>query len=346
MKFPYVISAKVLFEGLADFNISQTCELSGIATPENYSSDDLVFVFRNNQFKSINTQPKVLIVDQSVDVSQTNLTYYQISAARFLFQRVLERIENIFLQQNISFQESSRNQTIDPSAKIGKNCIIYPNVVIHRGVELRDNVVLNSGVVVMENTIIEDNVNIHPNTVIYSNCIIRSGSVIYANSVIGMPGFGFELDKGSWKRIPHLSGVIIGKDCFIGSNVCIAAGTIEPTEIGDNVIIDNQVQVAHHVKIGAHTAIAACVGIAGSTTIGKYCLIGGGSGIGGHLTIVDKVSITGMSMVIKSITESGTYSSGMPAEDNATWKRKVAYLAKIPKLFKDIYQRKEFINHE
>lgn len=346
MKFPYPISAQILFEGLAEFNFSDKFEIAGIATPENYSSDDLVFIFRNNQFKSINSQPGLLVVDEQVDISDTTLKVYQISSARYLFQKILERVEKKFFNQNINIEQISNFCKVDSSARIGSNCIISPNVVLGPGVELGNNVVLGPGVVIMENSIIQDRVNIHSNTVVYSNCIIGSDSIIYANSVIGMPGFGFELDKGAWKRIPHLSGAIIGKNCFIGSNVCIAAGTIEPTEIGNNVIIDNQVQIAHHVKIGAHTAIAACVGIAGSTKIGSYCLIGGGAGIAGHLTIVDKVSITGMSMVVKSIMESGTYSSGMPAEDNATWKRKIAYLAKIPKLFKDIYQRKEFINHE
>jgi UDP-3-O-[3-hydroxymyristoyl] glucosamine N-acyltransferase len=77
------------------------------------------------------------------------------------------------------------------------------------------------------------------------------------------------------------------------------------------VKLDNLIQVGHNVRIGAHTVIAGCVGIAGSTNIGKYCMIGGASNFAGHLSVTDKVIITGMTAVTKSITEPGMYSSGI-----------------------------------
>ncbi|MDO7667126.1 MAG: UDP-3-O-(3-hydroxymyristoyl)glucosamine N-acyltransferase, partial [Pseudomonadota bacterium] len=80
------------------------------------------------------------------------------------------------------------------------------------------------------------------------------------------------------------------------------------------------------------TVIAGCVGIAGSTTIGNNCVIGGGVGIGGHLSIADGVQLTGMTMVTKSITSSGVYSSGIPAEPTAQWHKNVIRYRQMDKL--------------
>ena len=49
----------------------------------------------------------------------------------------------------------------------------------------------------------------------------------------------------------------------------------------------------------------------------------------GHLTIVDNVTFTAMSMVTKSISEAGTYSSGIGLFENSQWKRTVVRLRQL-----------------
>jgi UDP-3-O-[3-hydroxymyristoyl] glucosamine N-acyltransferase len=104
--------------------------------------------------------------------------------------------------------------------------------------------------------------------------------------------------------------------------------------IEDGVKLDNQIQVAHNVRIGAHSALAGCVGVAGSARIGRHCLLGGGVGIAGHLEIADRVQITGMSLVTQSITEPGTYSSGLAVEPNRLWNRIRARLRRLDEVFR------------
>ncbi len=58
--------------------------------------------------------------------------------------------------------------------------------------------------------------------------------------------------------------------------------------------------------------------------MGEHCLLAGGVGLAGHLKLADKVHITGMSMVTKSIQQSGVYSSGTPLDDNKHWRRNAA----------------------
>jgi len=90
------------------------------------------------------------------------------------------------------------------------------------------------------------------------------------------------------------------------------------------VKLDNLIQVAHNVRIGAHTVIAGCVGIAGSAVIGAYCKIGGAAMILGHLHIVDGVTISPGSMIMRSIQQAGTYTALMPFQKHEDWLRTAA----------------------
>jgi UDP-3-O-[3-hydroxymyristoyl] glucosamine N-acyltransferase len=107
---------------------------------------------------------------------------------------------------------------------------------------------------------------------------------------------------------------------------------VEDTVLEDGVKLDNQIQVGHNVRIGAHTAIAGCVGIAGSARIGRHCAIGGGAGILGHLELADHVQVTAMTLVTRSITEPGVYSSGVPAQPGNVWNRNYARFSQLDEL--------------
>ncbi|MEM0910820.1 MAG: UDP-3-O-(3-hydroxymyristoyl)glucosamine N-acyltransferase, partial [Pseudomonadota bacterium] len=76
----------------------------------------------------------------------------------------------------------------------------------------------------------------------------------------------------------------------------------------------------------------------GSTTIGKNVIIAGQSGINGHINISDNVQITAKSMVTKSITEPGVYSSGLPATSNREWQKNTVKLRTIDKLYDRVKQ--------
>lgn len=149
------------------------------------------------------------------------------------------------------------------------------------------------------------------------SCLIQSGCVI------GGDGFGYANERGEWIKIPQLGEVRIGNRVEIGACTTVDRGALDDTVIADNVIIDNQCQIAHNVEIGYGTAIAGGSVFAGSTKIGKYCIIGGAAVVNGHIRVCDQVTITGMSMVMRSIDEPGIYSSGIPAQSNKEW-RKVA----------------------
>lgn len=199
--------------------------------------------------------------------------------------------------------------TIEEYAVVGARCIVGARAVIGPHCILADDAVIGAA------TRLSARVWVGPRVRIGTRGLIHPGVVI------GSDGFGFASEKGRWVKVPQLGTVIIGDDVEIGANTTIDRGALSDTRVGNGVKLDNQIQIAHNVTIGDDTAIAGCVGIAGSAVIGKRCAIGGGAGILGHLSIVDDVRITPTSLVTRSITKPGTYSSGVPLQESVAWQR-------------------------
>ena len=134
--------------------------------------------------------------------------------------------------------------------------------------------------------------------------------------------------------VPPLSTIfetvpVLGDDVEIGACTTIDRGALDHTIIEDGAIIDNLVQIAHNCRIGQNTAIAGCTGLAGSTIIGANCTLAGGVGVVGHVEICDDVHVTGMTMVTRSITEPGSYSSGTPMSGTRQWKRNAVRFSQL-----------------
>jgi UDP-3-O-[3-hydroxymyristoyl] glucosamine N-acyltransferase len=216
--------------------------------------------------------------------------------------------------------------SIDPSAGVGPYCIVAANAVVGPRSFLGPHCILEEGARIGADSRLVARVTLCHHTSIGDRCSILPGAVI------GSDGFGYANDRGAWVKVPQVGSVVIGNDVDIGANTTIDRGAMGDTVIEDGVKLDNQIQIGHNVRIGTHTALAACVGVSGSAVIGKRCMIGGAVGIVGHLTICDDVMVTGYTMISSSITEPGVYSSGIPAEAAADWRRIVGRLKRIDSL--------------
>ncbi|CDH31795.1 UDP-3-O-(3-hydroxymyristoyl)glucosamine N-acyltransferase [Xenorhabdus bovienii] len=231
-------------------------------------------------------------------------------------------------------------QDIHPSAvifsevQLGKNVAVGANAVVESGVVLGDNVIVGAGCFIGKNTRIGAGTRLWANVSVYHNVEIGEQCLIQSGTVIGSDGFGYANDRGNWIKIPQLGSVIIGDRVEIGASTTIDRGALDNTVIGNGVIIDNQCQIAHNVIIGDNTAVAGGATMAGSLKIGRYCMIGGASVINGHIEICDKVTVTGMGMVMRPITEPGVYSSGIPLQPNKIWRKTAALVMNINEMNK------------
>lgn len=219
---------------------------------------------------------------------------------------------------------------VDSSVSIGANAVIGAGAVI--GAEA----VIGPGCVVGANSVIGKGSLLHANVTLYHDVRVGDDCTLHSGAVIGGDGFGFANEAGQWQKIAQLGGVFVGNNVDIGVNTTIDRGAIEDTKIHDNVILDNQIQIAHNVEIGEGTAVAGCTGIAGSTKIGKRCTIAGAVGIAGHLSICDDVHITMRSAITRSITEAGSYSSGTAMSKTGDWRKNAARFRQLDGLAKRI----------
>ncbi|MEA9393182.1 UDP-3-O-(3-hydroxymyristoyl)glucosamine N-acyltransferase [Acerihabitans sp. TG2] len=223
---------------------------------------------------------------------------------------------------------------ISADAQLGNQVAVGANAVIESGVVLGDNVTIGPGCFIGKNTQIGAGTQLWANVTVYHEVHIGTQCLIQSGTVIGADGFGYANDRGDWVKIPQLGTVIIGDRVEIGACTTIDRGALDDTVIGNGIIIDNQCQIAHNVVIGDNTAVAGGVTMAGSLTIGRYCMIGGASVINGHMEICDKVTVTGMGMVMRPITEPGVYSSGIPLQPNKVWRKTAALVLNISEISK------------
>lgn len=241
---------------------------------------------------------------------------------------------------------------VHPSANIDPAAQVSPEAEVGAGVAIAAGTVVEAGVVIGANTSIGRDCRLGAGTrleagvTLYPNVRIGERVLVHSGAVIGADGFGFAPDKkGGWVKICQLGGVLIEDDVEVGAGVTIDRGALDDTHIERGVKLDNQVQVAHNVRIGEGTAIAGCTAIAGSTRIGRHCTIAGMSGITGHLDIADGTHVTAMTLVSRSITKPGAYSSGTGIEPHQQWKRNVVRFRQLDELTRRVRKLENRLEH-
>lgn len=310
----------------ANLSSGHDCIVTGVATLQSAKQGDVSFL-ANSHYKKFLVSSNATAIVLSQQDSEHCSAHVIVCADPYL---AFARIATLLHPEEISrpglhaTAVIAGNALVDPTASIGAHCVIESGAIIG------GEATIYPGCVIGRNAKIGNNCRVMANVTIYKECEVGSGCLIHSGAVIGADGFGIAPSKSGWVKVPQLGRVIIGDDVEIGANTTIDRGALGDTVIGDGVKLDNLIQIAHNVKIGDHTAIAACTAIAGSTSIGRNCVIAGAVGIVGHLEIVDGVTVTAMSLVTKSLTEPGVYSSGWGAQPQSSWQRQVAGLRRLP----------------
>lgn len=248
------------------------------------------------------------------------------------------RVSHLFETRPASVPGIHPTAVIAEDAYVDASASIGPQVVIESGAWVGPGVVIGAQCFIGARSRLGEQGRLAPRVTLYHDVIIGKRVVIQSGAVIGGEGFGFANEQGVWHKIAQLGGVRVGDDVEIGANTTIDRGALSDTLIGDGVKLDNQIQIAHNVQVGENTAMAACVGISGSTRIGRNCMIAGGVGMVGHIDVCDGVFVTGMTMVTRSITEPGAYSSGTAMQPAADWKKSVARIRQLDDMARRLQQ--------
>jgi len=221
---------------------------------------------------------------------------------------------------------------IGAGAQVAACAEIGPLAVIGADARIGERAVIGAGTIVGDGTAIGADTILHANVTVYHDCVVGARCILHSGCVIGADGFGMAPEAGRWVKFPQVGRVVLGDDVEVGASTTIDRGALGDTVVEEGVKIDNQVQIGHNCRIGAHTVIAGCAGIAGSAVIGRHCVIAGGAGVAGHVSLADGITLTAMTLVTKSLTQPGVYSSGLPMMPHAQWLRNAVHLRRLDEI--------------
>ena len=307
--------------------------ISGLGTLENAGPGQLAFLSNpryTRQLADCQASAVILHPDLAGDSPRPCL----VSPAPYVCYARASQIFAEAAQRQRAERESSgpaihATAVISEHASIADDVRIGPHVVIEAGVVIGAGSQIGAGCYIGDDVRIGAACLLYPHVTLYHGVQLGDRVALHADVMIGADGFGFAFDGQQSVKIAQLGAVRIGDDVEIGASSTIDRGALDDTVIGNGVKIDNQVQIGHNCVVGDHSVICGCSALAGSTRIGRYCVLGGGVGVTGHLSIVDRVTVTAMSMVSQSITRSGIYSSGTMLQDNAQWRRNAVSLSRL-----------------
>jgi len=196
---------------------------------------------------------------------------------------------------------------IAPNVAIGPYSVIDADCVIEEGTRLGPSVTLGAGVKIGSRCIL------HSHVTIREGCRLGNRVIIQPGAVIGSCGFGYTPNKqGEHQKQEQLGIVVLEDDVEVGANTTIDRARFKETLISRGTKIDNLVQIGHNCEIGPHNLIVSQTGISGSVKTGRYVIMGGQTGVVGHLSIADGAMFAARTGIKKSITSGGKY-GGNPA---------------------------------
>jgi UDP-3-O-[3-hydroxymyristoyl] glucosamine N-acyltransferase len=218
---------------------------------------------------------------------------------------------------------------IHPTARIEPGAIIEPGAVVGREAWIGKGTMVAAGAMVGYRVTVGRDCFIGPGVTL-THALVGDRVSLHAGVRIGQDGFGFAMGAGGHLKVPQIGRVIIQDDVEIGANSCVDRGALKDTVIGEGTKIDNLVQIGHNVVIGRRCVIVAQTGIAGSATLEDFVVMGGQSGIAGHLKVGAGAQIAGASHVTEDVPPRSRM-VGTPAIPIREWTRERVMLRRLAK---------------
>ena len=304
-------------------------ELLGIAAPERAGAQDLMYVDSPKNAARVAASRAICVIAPD-GVVLSDKTVLRARQPKLAFAKAAALLLD---RPVIAAPGVHASAVVAPTAKIAPSAHIGPYVVIGENVNVGENSQIGSHSSIGSECQIGADCRIHPRVTLYDKVRVGDRVEIHSGVVIGADGFGYAQGEGRHWKFPQAGIVEIGDDAEIGANTTIDRGSLDDTQIGEGVKLDNLVHIGHNCKIGAHTVIAALVGLSGSCTFGKNVVVGGQAGFGERCELEDGAVIGGQSGVLGGkVIRTGQVVWGTPARPLERFKAEYAWYGRLPDL--------------
>ncbi len=308
MKFPKPHTLKQISQLIdCDFVGAEDFPVFGMNEIHVVEAGDIVFVDHPKYYdKALNSKATIILINKEVECPKGKALL--VSDDPF---RDFNKLTNHFRPFKAS------NSQVSNSVIIGENSIIQPNCFIGHNVVIGDNCVIHSNVSIYDDTVIGNHVTIH------------------AGSILGANAFYYKNRPEGYDRLKSGGRVVIEDYVDIGAACTIDRGVTADTIIGKGSKLDNQIQIGHDTIIGEKCLIASQVGIAGCVMVEDNVTIWGQVGVKSDVTIAKGTILYAQSGLGHSTEENKTY-FGSPAVEAREKFKEMAYLKKLPEIYKKI----------
>ena len=217
--------------GIYCFDIEALLDALKEIKPDNsqgeYYLTDVIEIIGNKGLKTgaviVEDNTEILGVNDRMQLQMvTKILQHRINSELMMSGVTIEDINSTYIYDDVKIGMDTvihPNTTIKSDVEIGEDCEIGPNSYIREGCRIANKVKIGSFVEIKK-AIIEEGTKV-PHLSYMGDCEIGSGTNIGCGTIT--------CNYDGFKK----SKTIIGKDCFVGSNVNFVA----PVTIGDNVLV-------------------------------------------------------------------------------------------------------------
>jgi len=312
-------------------------EVSGVASIESASADDLVFVEDEKHLPTaFESRAGAVIAGEFATSRSCGRPLLISDHPKLAFARAA-RLLREESPLGAGRQQGSVHATalIHPTAVLEPGALVEERAVIGERAQIGANSRVGVGCAIGVGVSVGHDCKIYPNVTIYPGSVLGNRVIVHAGAVLGSDGFGYVRDgkTGHYEKFPQVGRLVIEDDVEIGANTTIDRGALDETRIRRGAKLDNLVHIGHNCQIGEDVVIAAQTGLSGSIVIENGVVLGGQVGIGEHARIGEGVMLGGQGGVLpnKILRGKGVAFWGTPAQPLRQYLKQLATLARLAK---------------
>lgn len=304
--------------------------LTGVAALDEAEAGDVSFLGNEKYYQDyLQTGAGAVLVPPGVPGEPSASALVEVENPSQAFGKVVKK----FLRGQRRFAPGVHpSATVDEAAELNPDRVsVKAGAVVEAGASIGDGTEIGPGAVVCADAVIGENCLLHANSTVRERCVLGNHVVLQPGAVVGSDGYGYTLVDGKHETIDQVGTVVLEDRVEIGANSTVDRARFGKTVVGEGTKVDNLVQIGHNVRIGKHCLLVAQSGVAGSTRLGDYVTMAAQAGCVGHVKVGDHTVLTARAVASKDLEGGGAY-KGMPARPLREEQKKMALVARLPKL--------------